>query len=92
MSEIYILTLHTTWSDLDIHYEEYVLGVYTSKEKAEKACDKFVDEHLDEHGRLDVPCAYDDWSFTMDVYDIDCDPSGPRPNRSIQLKNSEEVD
>lgn len=93
MSEVYILTLHTVYYDFDTHFYEYALGVYSTEEKAEEAYEKFIEEHLDENERLDVPDA-DDWRFTIDTYIVDgepfagCDTSTPYGKSS----KDEEVD
>ena len=65
--KIYLLFVHTEFYDYDTHYNEVLIGVFSSEELANKAKVKFEEDHIDERGMLDWP--------SVDEYDIYIDES-----------------
>lgn len=82
---VYVLYLNTTFYDFETHYDDYVLGVFSSEEKAKEAYEKFLEEHLNEDGRLAWPRAHD-WDFDITTYDLDRLGKG---TVLVRLKSSE---
>lgn len=64
---VYILMLQTEWSDFDTHYEEEILGVYSSEELAEKAKERF-----DKEFKYDMRPCCDKWE--TEIVECDLDP------------------
>ena len=86
---VYILYLNTVFYDFDTHYDDHVIGVFSSEEKAKKAYEKFLGDYLDEDGNLDWPMA-DDWSFNITVYKLDDDDNLDNGYVVARLKSNAE--
>jgi len=65
---VYVLILQIEWSDLDLHYEEEILGVFSSKELAEKAKERFGKEFKYDGNMR--PCC-DKWETEIVEYSLD---------------------
>ena len=64
---VYVLILYTTYYDFDTHYEEEILGVYSSEELAEKAKERF-----DKEFKYDMRPRCDEWE--TEIVECDLDP------------------
>lgn len=62
----YVLILYTTYYDFDTHYEEDILGVFSSEELAEKAKERF-----DKEFKYDMRPRCDEWETEIVEYELD---------------------
>lgn len=65
---VYILYAFTTFYDFDTHYDDVILGIYSSKDKAEEALKRY--ETID--FREELPFC-DEYELQIEEYEIDKD-------------------
>ena len=67
---VWILFFNSTWVDLDTHYDDLILGVYTTEEKAKEAMEK-ARKVFSERDKYDLPLMCDEWDLSITEFDLD---------------------
>lgn len=65
---LYVIYVHTTFYDLDTHYDDQVLGIFDNEDLAEKALESIKKEYIDEKGRWRGGAYADDFEFSIQDY------------------------